>query len=65
MRREMMYHRLGLVKWFRFEDNYFNGKIPLAQIPGYPENGPEWFCLKELWADEDGNEEWRNVEVIL
>jgi hypothetical protein len=51
------------VKWFLAE-NIIDGKMPLAQIAGYRENGPRWYCLKQLWIDEeDGSEEWLDIEV--
>jgi hypothetical protein len=44
------------IKWFRAEGNYVNGENPLAQIAGYYENGTTWYCLKQLWIDDEGNE---------
>jgi hypothetical protein len=44
------------IKWFRAEGNYVNGKQPLAQIACYYESGPNWYCLKQLWIDDEGNE---------
>lgn len=52
-------------RWFRVNDNYVCGDKPLAQIAGYPECGPTWYCLKQLWISEYVGErdEWRDIEV--
>jgi hypothetical protein len=52
------------IKWFRAEGNYVNGKQPLAQIACYYESGPNWYCLKQLWIDDEGNELWKDIEVV-
>ena len=54
------------IKWFRVEGNYIDGERALASISGYPESGPEWYCLKQLWVSDDEQEydEWRDIEVI-
>lgn len=50
------------LKWVKVGDNYIDGERPLAQIAGYPENGPTWYCLKQYWLTEKGGE-WRDIEV--
>ena len=54
------------IKWFRVEGNRVNGECPLAQIAGYPECGPEWYCLKQLWVSDYQGEpdEWRDIDVV-
>ena len=54
------------IKWFRVAGNYTNGDKPLAQIAGYPECGPEWFCLKQRWTSDfvGEDDEWRDIEVV-
>lgn len=54
------------IKWFRVEGNHAKGNKPLAQIAGYPECGPEWFCLKQRWCSDSVGEddEWRDIEVV-
>lgn len=54
------------IKWFRVDGNYVNGEKPLAQIAGYRECGPEWYCLKQLWVseNEEDPDEWRDIDVI-
>jgi hypothetical protein len=55
------------IRWFRVERNEIDGSKPLAQIAGYPENGPEWYCLKQLWVSDarDEPDEWRDLESVL
>jgi hypothetical protein len=53
----------NIIKWFR-ADNRINGEKPLAQIAGYYEDSANYYCLKQLWIDDEGNEVWKDIEVV-
>jgi hypothetical protein len=60
------YRATSSLKWFRVEGNYCDGEVPLAQIVGFPGCDSHWYCLKQLWINDDPNDpgEWRDIEAV-